>query len=175
MPLPVAADTQFWLSQALIAIAFLFDLLSFQLKERKQILLCFIVSASLIGAHYLLLDQITAGLILLISAVRFAVSYFTTSKVWMYLFMAAAAACLIITYHSAASLLIFTASIVATYAAFQPRDQSVRLLMMLATATLIIYNIVIRSPAATAQECFFLGSNILGYYRFYLSRRAGSA
>ena len=49
--------TPFILSQILIGIAICFDLISFQLKERGKILGCLLVSCTLIGIHFALLEQ----------------------------------------------------------------------------------------------------------------------
>jgi hypothetical protein len=65
----------FLLSQILIGLAFLFDLASFQFKERKYTLVCFALAAALISAHYFLLEQDTAGFIIALSAARFLVYF----------------------------------------------------------------------------------------------------
>ena len=52
--------TLFALSQLLAGIAIGFDLLSFQFKERRQIIACLIVSCLLIATHFALLGLWTA-------------------------------------------------------------------------------------------------------------------
>jgi hypothetical protein len=40
--------------------------------------------------------------------------------------------------------------------------------MMVATIAWLAHNAIIGSPAAVVLEIFFLGSNILGYWRYYI-------
>src|SRR3989344_2314459 len=76
--------TAFILSQILAGLAFLLDMVSFQFKKREQILLPLVFSASLISVHFFLLDQITASLIVFLSAVRmFLARKFVSEKVMM--------------------------------------------------------------------------------------------
>ncbi len=46
-------------------------------------------------------------------------------------------------------------------------DKRFRELMMLGIAIWIVHNILAGSPGAVVLETFFLGSNLVGYYRFY--------
>lgn len=158
----------FGLSQVLIGIGLLFDLVSFQLRSRGRILICFICSCSLIGVHFVLLAQWTAALMTAIAAVRFAVSYFTIRRSWMYFFAAATCAGSALTYHAPINLLALASTLVANYGAFEPRDQRLRILMMISTAMWITHNAIVHTPAAVFVDSFFLASNFVGYYRYYI-------
>jgi hypothetical protein len=74
------------------------------------------------------------------------------------------------TYSSPASLFMFGAMILFTIGAFQKNDKFLRLLMMTGTILVITYDVIIFSPMAILLESFFLVSNILGYYRFYIQK-----
>jgi len=163
----------FLLSQILIGIAFCFDLLSFQFKDRRHILLCFVCASLLIGVHFLLLDHVTAALLIFIAMSRFLTSYYTTKRRWMYLFLFITVAAFLLTYEKNISILAFAAGIFGTWASFQPLDRNLRLGMMIGTSLWIVHNVFAGSPAAVLLECFFLGSNFVGYYRFYLRTRVG--
>ena len=160
----------FVLSQILAGAAFCSDLLSFQLKERRSILICLCVSSILLSLHFFILGRATAGAVVALSALRFAASYFTTAQSVMYAFMAAAGAALLLTFSGTLSLLACTASLVQTYASFRPGDRRLRQVMMGGTSLWIVHNALAWTPAAALIEVFFLLSNLIGYYRFYLRR-----
>ena len=45
-------SSAFFYSQVLVFIAILSDILSFQFKQKKYTVICFVISAALISAHY---------------------------------------------------------------------------------------------------------------------------
>ncbi len=51
----------FLLSQILAGLALCSDIVSFQLKKRAHILLCFIISCLLLSIHFICLDHWTAA------------------------------------------------------------------------------------------------------------------
>lgn len=161
----------FILSQILIGIAFLFDLASFQFKTRKYTLICFVAAASLISAHYFLLEQHTAGLVIALSATRFLVSIFSTDVRLKYLFVILITVAGILTFDELVDLLAIGAGYLATFAVFQPNEKLLRQLMMIATSCTITLNIFIFTPAGIALETFFLLSNLISYWRFYIKKK----
>lgn len=168
----MTSSTDFWVSQALVGVAFIFDAVSFQLKERRAILVCLIISSTLFGVHFLILEKITAGAFIFLATARFFVSYFTTKRRFMFIFMALVPVVLISTYQGPISLLAGAASLTGTWGSFHPTDKRLRQAMMIGTSLWIVHNVLVRSPMAALTEIFFLLSNLLGYYRFYI-RAAG--
>ncbi len=160
----------FFISQILIGVAFIFDLASFQFKARKVTLSLFALSASLISAHYFFLSEFAAGVIVALSAARFIVSIFSTDARLKYLFLLLITALGIWAYTGVADLLVIAVGYFATFAAFQPNEKRLRELMMLGTSCAIVFNIIVFSPAAILLESFFLGSNLLSYWRFFFKR-----
>ncbi len=77
-------------SQILIAIAIVFDLISFQFKKRQKIVCCLCASGILISTHFVLLEQWTAASLMLLASIRYFTSIFTTSKRWMFLYLTSA-------------------------------------------------------------------------------------
>lgn len=167
--------TPFLLSQILIGIAFASDLASFQFKDRKVTLLLFFVSALLISAHFFLLGQTTAGFVILLSAIRFGISAFTTHRAWFYFFLLAISAAGILTFDGLEDCFSLLAGLFGTLAAFQVNEKRLRQLMMLGTTSIIIHNILIWTPAGILLEIFFLGSNLLSYWRFYIKQPVSGA
>jgi hypothetical protein len=160
--------TPFILSQILIVIAICFDLISFQLKERDKILGCLLVSCTLIGMHFALLEQWTATGLALLAICRFSISMHTTSKKTMWLFIAMSVAVSTVTYDGWLSILTCCGSIFGTVGSFSQNDKQLRRFMFIGTSLWLLNNVVIGSPAAVIMEALFITSNIVGYYRFYM-------
>jgi len=157
----------FILSQVLVAFAMISDFLSFQFKKRGPLLLCMLISACLISAHYFLLSRIAAGVIVAISILRFIVSYHTTNKRIMIGFILLNTISLFFTYQSAIDLILYLGVCGFIIGNFQTDNKRMRQIMMLGTSLIVIYNAVILDPVGAIMEGSFLTSNVIGYYRYY--------
>ncbi|WP_300670341.1 YgjV family protein [Desulfoluna sp.] len=157
----------FLLSQILIACAICSDLLSFQFKERKKIVACLSCSCTLISAHFVLLGQTTAAILLAIATLRFFTSIFTTSKKTMGLFAFVTLMSTALTYGGLLSLLSCAGSLLQTTAAFCQEDKRLRELILVGTGFWICHNLLAHSPMAVIMEMLFMTSNIVGYCRYY--------
>ncbi len=164
-------ENAFLISQLLIGIAFITDFLSFQFKDRKKILFLLCISVTLISSHYFLLGKTTAGVLTLISLLRCSIAYFSTKKIWMFLLFGLSILGFSLTYTEPISFVIFFGLILITIGAFQKKDKNLRTIIMSGTVLMIIYNVLIFSPIAVALESSFLISNLIGYYRFYVSKK----
>lgn len=160
--------SNFVLSQILIGIAICTDVLSFQFKERTRIVACLVVSASLISAHFMLLGHWTAACLGILAAARFGTSIFSTSKIFMALFVCATVIVSIFSYQGLLSILGCTAAVFTTVASFCKEDKLLRQLMLVGTCVWIIHNFIAGSPGAVLMEALFISSNLVGYYRFYI-------
>ena len=158
----------FVLSQILIGIAICSDILSFQLKERKKIVACLVVSATLISCHFLLLEHWTAALLGLLAIARFTSSIFTTSRKVMWVFLSSTFLLSAFSFQGLLSVLSCTATIFTTVAAFSKDDKLLRQLMMIGTSIWIIHNYLAGSPGAVVLELIFIISNFVGYFRYYI-------
>lgn len=160
--------SSFALSQILVGLALCTDILSFQFKERKHIISCLLVSCILISVHFMILDHWTAAGLGLVAAARFVTSIFSTSRYFMYLFVGATWIISIVTYQGLLSILGCVAGSFGTVASFCKEDKKLRQMMLVCTVLWIVHNILAGSPGAVILEIFFLGSNIAGYYRYYI-------
>jgi hypothetical protein len=160
----------FIISQIAMFIAMGFDFLSLQFKKREYTFLCLIVSASLISAHYFLLNRIAAGVIVCISVLRFMTCYFTTNKKFLLLFILLNTISLFLTYQDWYDLIFYVGLVIFIIGNFQQDNRLMRKLMMVGTAVIITYNICIVSPMGIITESAFLVSNFIGYYRHYLKK-----
>jgi len=157
----------FLLSQILAGLAFVTDFASFQFKKREVTLRLFGISAALLSAHFFLLDQPTAGIVVAISSVRFFTSTFTVRGEFMYLFLALVLLGGIFTFDGYEDTLSLTASLIGTVVAFRAGEKMLRRAMVFTTTLFIIHNIWIWTPVGIVIEVFFLGSNLLSQWRFY--------
>ncbi|EKE26500.1 MAG: hypothetical protein ACD_4C00262G0006 [uncultured bacterium (gcode 4)] len=158
----------FVISQILVAIAMVFDFLSFQYKDRKKTFLCFMISASLISIHYFLLFKIAAWVIVFFSVLRFVTCYFTTNTKYFWLFIFLNTFSIFFTFNTIYDLLIYIWSIFIITGNFQKDNRNMRKMMMVWTLIVIIYNLIIFSPVAALMEWSFLLSNFIWYYRHYI-------
>ncbi len=158
----------FQISQILIGIAFIFDVASFQFKSRKAILFCIATSTFLIALHFLALGNLPAAGLIFVATARAVIAYFSTTAWLGGAFVAVAGAVLFATWQNPVNLLAFAASVFSSVVVFQRKDKILRIGIMAATVTWLLHNIIIDSPAAVLLEAFFLGSNVLGYWRHYI-------
>ena len=101
---------------------------------------------------------------------RLVAGCLTTSKRVMLLFLAATVTMTACTLQGLLSVFSGLGSIFGTVGSFCRSDRTLRLVMMGATSLWLVHNILAGTPMAVLMEALFLGSNILGYYRFYLKR-----
>lgn len=158
----------FLVSQILVAIAICFDVLSFQFKDRKQIVACLACSCTLIATHFVLLNQLTAAILMGIATIRYITSIFTTSKKSMVFFALGTVVSTTLTFGGLISLISCTGSLLQTTAAFCENDKRLREIMIAGTCFWMVHNILAQSPVAVAMELLFISSNGVGYYRYYI-------
>ncbi|MBD1575686.1 YgjV family protein [Vibrio sp. S11_S32] len=73
----------------MVGVAALFDIASFQFKNRTSLLTALCISALLIAAHFALLGQWTAACLLLIGACRYlaGIFFFDPRMKWLFYFV----------------------------------------------------------------------------------------
>ena len=162
--------SNFLFSQIFAGLAIISDLLSFQFKQRRLILVGLIFSAIFMAIHYFLLEKNMAGLLILISSIRFTSAYFYPNKYLIYLFVSLNTFIFFYFYKTPIDTVAYIGITLATIASFQKKDKLLRTIMMTATTCFICYNLLINSPAGASVEGIFLLSNFVGYYRHYLRK-----
>ena len=160
----------FLLSQLLAWVAIIADVFSFQFKERKKIIIFFMIAATCIGLHYLLLERYAAAVIIAVWIVRFFVSYHRTDTYLIYVFIALFGGITYLLYKDIYDIIIFIWMIFVTVWVFQKDDKHLRQFMMCGTSCIIVYNFLIFSPMWVILESIFLWSNVVGYYRYYIKK-----
>lgn len=162
----------FLVSQVLAGIAFISDMASFQFKARKTILLCLLFSSFLLTVHFFLLESYLSAGVVFLSLLRFLVAYYSTRSFWIYIFIGLTfAAFLGVQDFSFQGYLALLAGILFSISAFQKTDKRVRLSFMLAALFWIPHVYLVGSPMSFLVEIFFLLSNLVGYFRYYLRKK----
>jgi len=157
----------YMLSQLLVSTAILFDIASFQFKQRSKILTCLCFAGCLISAHFVLLEHWTAAVLMMIATLRYFTSLFTTSKHLAIAFILASVIATMTTFSGLTSIVSCLGAMAQTWASFCQHDKQLRQFMIVGTGLWLTHNILVLSPGAIAMESLFLLSNIIGYYRFY--------
>jgi uncharacterized membrane protein len=161
----------FLASQILAGFAIIADIFSFQFKERKKIIIFFMIAAVCIALHYLLLDRVLAACLLGVGIIRFFISYHSTKTYWIYIFISIFGVSSLLFYKDIYDVVVFIAMSLITVWVFQKDDKHLRQFMMCGTSLVILYNFLIFSPVWVLLESIFLGSNLVGYYRHYIKKR----
>ena len=162
----------FVLSQFLAGIAFAFGLASFQLKERRSVLVCLCISCLFSSSHFLLLSRPAPAALTIITAVRFLTAVFIVDRKVMYFFVFVSLCVFFATYQNALSYLALIATVLGTYASFLSIDRWMRILIMIGTSIWLVHNVLAGTPVAAIMEASLLTSNIIGYKRFYVDKEA---
>jgi len=161
----------FFASQVFASIAIVADVCSFQFKERKKIILFFMVAATCIAIHYFLLERYVATVVIWIGVVRFFVAYHSTWEYWKYIFITLFTITTLVLYKDSYDFLILWAMCMSTIGSFRKDDHSLRLFMMWWTSLTIIYNCFVFTPVWILLESIFLWSNLVWYYRHFLRKK----
>lgn len=163
--------SDFLLSQLLVSVTLIIECLAMQLKNKNRILALLSVSCFFNGFHYLLLDQPTAGYIFLFSSIRFLISI-----KWKYQWISAASLCVslfitVSTYVGFLSVIGFVGTIFITIGSFSTNDKFLRIMMITGGSVWLVHNVILWTPIGILVESIFVGSSIVGFYRYYIAGR----
>ncbi|WP_191117471.1 YgjV family protein [Vibrio campbellii] len=157
----------FIISQTLVGLSAILDVISFQIKNRTIILSLLCISSLLISAHFAILNQWTAAFMLLIGACRFLTGIFTYNIKTEYTFYFLTFITTVLSFENSLSIIACIASLLHTRASFSNHDKTMRVLMILGTGAWLFHDIFIGSPVAVLVDVLFIFSGLLGYYRIY--------
>jgi hypothetical protein len=159
--------TPFVWSQLLAAVGAVFGILSFQLRERRSVLLCLTALSCFNASHFLVLGRTTPAILLLLTVTQFITALVSRHRAFVGLYLAAAAVAIGLSYNGLPSWLAFGAFCCGTIGSFQHSDRVLRQCFCLGNLCWIAHNILVGSPVAILIELAFLTSNLVGYWRLY--------
>lgn len=159
------------MAQCFVAVAIISDIISFQFKKKKNILILLIISAIFISLHFFFMHNNTAGLLVLVSILRYIFGIMRPYKIYCLFLVAISALICLFTYSGFLSLMSFSGFTFNTIAAFCKTDKNLREMMFVGTSIWLVHNFLLGSPGAVIMELLFLTTDVVGYYRFYIRRK----
>ena len=125
-----------------------------------------ILGNALNAVHFFLLGAITGTVLAIIGTVRFAVSIFSTYKLWIALFLIINTVAAYYVFEG--YLLSGTSYIAATFiiiSSFLKSDHWMRVAIIIGALGWLVYGILIGSMVAIVSNAIFLLSSMTGWYR----------
>ena len=156
------------LSQIIVIVATIFIAFTYFIKNRKKILILFILYSIFYGIHYLLLNATTGFLMNLVSIIRNIIFYKQeinnkqNSKIFLVVLFSIIILFTLCSYKDYYSLISMSASLISTYSIWQKSPIIYRILAVIVSICFIIYAIHINSVFAIITEVFLLTTEIIG-------------
>ncbi len=157
----------FGVSQVMAGVAFVFGLASVQFKTRRSVLLCLVISTAFNAGHFFLLGRPGPGVLMVLTGVRHLVAVRTTDRRVLVFFLCVTFGVFLTTFKTPVSLLALCGTMVGTFGSFQPAGRTVRLYFMGGNASWLTHNILAWTPVGIVMEVLFLGSSLVGFWRYY--------
>ena len=156
------------LSQIIVIVATIFIAFTYFIKNRKKILILFILYSIFYGIHFLLLNATTGFLMNLVSIIRNIIFYKQeinnkqNSKIFLVVLFSIIILFTLCSYKDYYSLISMSASLISTYSIWQKNPIIYRILAVIVSICFIIYAIHINSVFAIITEVFLLTTEIIG-------------
>lgn len=159
-----------WWIQGIGILALLLDIVSVQLKFRKQILGMQIVASTTWVCHFFLLGAYAGAAMNSVGIVR-SVSFYKwrdKNRPWWVLagILALSVVMTVLTWQGVVSLLPMLAMIVAAIAFWQRNEQRLRLLLLAVVPLWFMYNLTFSSYAGMLSDSLALFSTLVALYRY---------
>ena len=161
----------FFASQIFAGLGLLFWVASFQFKKRQYIIGLLIVGMVCVALQFIFLERYVWAAIIWIWIVRYITSLYYPRPFFIPIFIVISALVTAYFWKDMYDILPFLSATINTIWIFQVKDKNLRKIMMLSPPILILYYFFIFSPVGILLETIFLGSNILGYYRYYINKK----
>ncbi len=165
------------IAQSIGFLALLFVILSFQKKERTQLLIIMLVGLLLFVVHFSMLSAWTGALMNLVEAGVVLISYkretaaWAQKRFWPYLFTGTYILAGLLTFNSSPDILPIVAQVFGAIAVWQKNPRLIRFLMLLPRPLWFIYNLIVGSYAGMVTEVLILISVLTSIIRFDVLRR----
>ena len=157
----------FLVSQLFASLAFLLGIISFQFKSRRNVLVVLSISTIANSAHFVFLGRPGPASLELVAACRQFIAGFFPLKKLMWFFLILLWISFFLTYQKPLSFLGLFAASLGTIGSFQGNEKRLRIMMMIASASWGVHNILAASPVAALMEFTIFSSNLIGYFRYH--------
>lgn len=158
----------FVLSQVFAGLTFILGLSAYQCKNRNKILILLGLAQVSASIHFFLLGSIVGGWVVALSAARFFTGIYSSKEILKYTFIVTTITVGLSALEYTYDIMPIVAGVLGTLAAFTTDEKRMRHFLLGGTVAILTYNILIFSPVAVLSGLFFLGSSLLGYWRFYI-------
>lgn len=158
------------IATAIGALGIVFNILIYQQKSGRRLLICKLISDFSWALHYLLLNAYSAMLIAIIGIFREFVFFnqdkrWAKSRLWLVFFLCCGVGSAIFTWESAFSLLPATASAISVISFWLNRPHVSRILAFPISSCMLTYDVFCRSYTGMLNEILTLFSAGLGIIR----------
>ena len=159
-----------WLVDGLGILGILTNIIIYQQKTRKRLLIWKLISDMIWIMHYWLLGAYSAIAISVVAILRSIVFLneehkWAQSKYWLLVFLAATVALSLLAWQNAYSALMLTASVLCIVAYWLSRPFMTRLLSIPSAVLSLIYNYVYHSREGMLSSMIIITSSIVGIIR----------
>jgi len=155
-------------SQIAVIIATIFLGLTYFSKDRKKILILFILYSAFYGIHYLLLEAITGFFMNIVSIIRNIIFFRNELKnkknniKFLILLFLIIIFSTVFTYKDLFSVLLMIASLISTYSVWQNNHKLYKYLAVIVSICFVIYGIHIKSLFGVLTEISLLIAEFIG-------------
>ena len=169
MPMKIAA-------QVVGLIGSVCSLLSFQQKERKQVMLFQMTASALFCIQLFMVGAITGGCLDSISFVRTVIfsqndKKWASAPVWLGVFIFAMIGSGILTWQDGWSLLPIIGSVLSTIALWMKKPKHIRGFSLFVGPCWLVYNLIHGAYTGALNELLAIGSIIIGILRHDIRRK----
>lgn len=164
------------MAQIVGLIGIVCSLLSFQQKERKQVLRFQMTASALFCIQLFMVGAVTGGCIDSISFVRTVVfsqndKKWASAPVWLGVFILAMIGIGILTWQDGWSVLPIIGSVLSTVALWMKKSKHIRAISLFVGPCWLIYNLIHGAYTGALNEVLAMGSIIIGIFRHDVNRK----
>lgn len=153
------------------------SLLSFQQKERKNVMLLQTTASGAFCVQLFMVGAITGGCLDSISFFRSLIfsqrhKKWASSPIWLCIFIAAMTAVGIMTWQDTSSILPIIGSLLSTLALWMKKPKHIRIISLFVGPCWLIYNLIHGAYTGALNEVLAMASIIIGLIRHDLKEKA---
>lgn len=171
----------FIIAQIIGFIASVINIVTIQIKDKKNILFGFMTVNILFGINFILLQSYSGAIICFISAIQTFINYRLDIKgidfpKWLIpIYIIASVLGGFATYQSLIDLLPIVGSVLYTVSIIQKKEIYLRRITLANTILWLIYNVLVMAYTSAISEIFFLSSNLIAIYRYDRKKKKKSS
>ena len=168
---------EFIIAQILGVLGTLANIISMQLKKKRQILICFIFAGVLFSANYLLLGGYTVAVVCMVATLQTFVSLMFEKKEkeipkWLIVsFFILSLIGAIVSYQSILDIFPILGGITYTWAIVQKQEKNIRLITLVNYTLWLVYDIFVKAYSTGISDGICMLSTMIGIIRLDMMKR----